>query len=290
MKMNVRSDGASPSKNVRKYDGWGAVATQGNDGEGAVATQVFPGRGVLQGVETYDGNHLPHWTMGHVLYHVCFRLADSVPVEKLREWQNERKAFAELRSDGASPSKEKAELRSDGASPSGSDTQRLKYLYSEKIEKYLDSGYGECLLRSDGALAVVRATIKHDDGKKYHIHAYGIMPNHVHVIVELKEGFLLRDVMQEWKSVSGHRINRMLSRTGALWQPDYYNHIIRTPDEYGFQMNYVFKNNLVESWRLPSNDESGNDGEGAVATQGNDGEGEGNDGEGEGNDGEGAPL
>ena len=211
-----------------------------------------------------------------------------------------------VRSDGASPSKEKAESRSDGASPSGSDTQRLKYLYSEKIEKYLDSGYGECLLRSDGALAVVRATIKHDDGKKYHIHAYGIMPNHVHVIVELKEGFLLRDVMQEWKSVSGHRINRMLSRTGALWQPDYYNHIIRTPDEYGFQMNYVFKNNLVESWRLPSNDESGNDGEGegndgegAVATQGNDGGGEGddgegavatqgNDGEGEGNDGEGA--
>ena len=27
--------------------------------DGAVATHGFPGRGVLYGVETYDGNHLP---------------------------------------------------------------------------------------------------------------------------------------------------------------------------------------------------------------------------------------
>ena len=215
----------------------GYVATQG-----ALATHAFPGRGVLHGVEAYDGNHLPHWTMGHVLYHVCFRLADSVPAAKLREWQDERKALAKM-----------------CASPSEADLQRFRYLHSEKMEKYLDSGHGECLLRSDGVLAVVVATIKHDDGKKYHVHAFGIMPNHAHVIVGIKEGFLLRDVMQEWKSVSGHRINRMLGRTGALWQPDYYNHIIRTPEEYEYQMNYVFKNNLVGSWRMSSNDNVFND-------------------------------
>ena len=38
-KAELRSDGVSPSKNVRKYDGEGAVATQGYDGGGAVATR-----------------------------------------------------------------------------------------------------------------------------------------------------------------------------------------------------------------------------------------------------------
>ena len=109
MNVNVRSDakerndGASPSNDDILADG-----------EGAVVTQVFPGCGVLQGVETYDGNHLPHWTMEHALYHVCFRLADSVPEEKLREWLEERNAFAKMRSDGASPSE--------------SDMQRLRFL------------------------------------------------------------------------------------------------------------------------------------------------------------------
>ena len=123
-------------------------------------------------------------------------------------------------------------------------------LYSENVEKYLDSGHGACLLRSDGALAVVTETLNHDDGVKYRIHAYGVMPNHVHVIVEPFDGVSLRTVVQEWKSVIGHHINRLLGRSGALWQADYYNHIIRTAREYGFQMDYVFRNNVVASWRL----------------------------------------
>jgi len=221
----VRNDGALAVVNGRD-----------RDGEGVVATHLFPGRGVLRGVEAYDGNHLPHWTKVRCVYHVCFRLADSVPAEKLREWEEEREAFAEMQKRGVA-------LNDD-------DVQRLRYLYSENVEKYLDSGHGACLLRSDGALAVVTETLDHDDGVKYRIHAYGVMPNHVHVIVEPFDGVSLRTVVQEWKSVIGHRINRLLGRSGALWQADYYNHIIRTAREYGFQMDYVFRNNAVASWRL----------------------------------------
>ena len=76
------------------------------------------------------------------------------------------------------------------------------------------------------------------------------MPNHIHVIVELTEGTLLQNVLQTWKSSSSHLINKALERHGRLWHADYYNYIIRTPQEYAFQVSYVFRNNKVCSWRL----------------------------------------
>ena len=53
------------------------------------------------------------------------------------------------------------------------------------------------------------------------------------------------NIVQTWKSVSSHRINKLLGRKGALWQSDYYNHIIRTPGEYANQLGYVLSNNMV---------------------------------------------
>ena len=194
-------------------------------------------------VKTTRGNQLPHWTAEGVIYHICFRLADSVPMEKQKEWIEERRAFAEKRRAGIVFSDE--------------DIARLRYLYSEKIEKYLDSGYGSCLLRGDRSkiaegrvLAVVRDTIFYNDGKTYRIHAYGIMPNHIHVCVEIFAAQDVAKIVQAWKSTLAHRINRLLGRMGDLWQTDYYNHIIRTAREYEFQMRYIRGNDGVEGWRF----------------------------------------
>ena len=214
----------------------GSVLSVG-DGGGAVVTQggiPLPGER-LTGVEVGVGNHLPHWTIGRAIYHVCFRLFDSVPASKLAEWESER-ANLKLQQQA-------------GGVLSSEEIARLKYLYSEKVEKYLDSGWGSCLLRNDGALAVVKETLLHDNGSVYHLHAYGIMPNHVHVAVEINDRQGLAQIVQAWKSVSAHRINRLLGRRGELWQADYYNHIIRTAREYAFQMEYVYRNDLLCSWR-----------------------------------------
>ena len=170
--------------------------------------------------------------------------------------------------------------------------QRMKYLYSENVEKYLDSGYGECILANQGIDRIIRETLWHDalrcdgahavdntgtpdagggvatqtphmrcDGAhavgscggatqaKYRLHAYGIMPNHVHVIVEALGDNRIGDIVQVWKSVSSHRINKRLGKSGSVWQRDHYNHIIRTAKEYAYQINYVFNNNAVCSWR-----------------------------------------
>lgn len=70
-------------------------------------------------------------------------------------------------------------------------------------------------------------------------------------------------VMQTLKSVSSHRINKQLGRRGAVWQADYYSHIIRTAEEYSHQIWYVgVKNAGVYGWSR----DVACDGEGTAAT------------------------
>ena len=52
----------------------------------------------------------------------------------------------------------------------------------------------------------------------------------------------MKKTLHYWKSISSHRINKLLNRTGPLWHSDSYNHIIRTSREYYNQIWYVWNN------------------------------------------------
>ena len=165
---------ATPAPQGRGGLATSGPATSAVQGRGGLATSAgfFPGkdRRYWSDIDVYQGEALPRWSMGRAIYHICFRLADSVPQAKLREWEAAREEFRLKRRNGEVLSED--ELR------------KLKNLYSENIERYLDSGYGECLLRESGVADLVVQTLLHDNGKSYVIHAVGIMPNHVHVIAE----------------------------------------------------------------------------------------------------------
>ena len=165
---------ATPAPQGRGGLATSGPATSAVQGRGGLATSAgfFPGkdRRYWSDIDVYQGEALPRWSMGRAIYHICFRLADSVPQAKLREWEAAREEFRLKRRNGEVLSED--ELR------------ELKNLYSENIERYLDSGYGECLLRESGVADLVVQTLLHDNGKSYVIHAVGIMPNHVHVIAE----------------------------------------------------------------------------------------------------------
>lgn len=196
------------------------------------AAPYFPGNDISssRSVHKFQGKLVPHWEASLVTYHLCYRLADSVPVVQLQEWMSERRRLKNI------VLQEQRELTVD-------ELLYLNKLFSEKIEHYLSSGYGECVLKDDEAAIIVKSTLEHDNEQLYLLHAWCIMPNHVHVIFHiLDEETSLSDIIQAWKSVSSHRINRLLHRKGDLWQADCYNHIIRTHEEYVNQLDYVWNN------------------------------------------------
>ncbi len=71
-------------------------------------------------------------------------------------------------------------------------------------ERLLDSGHGECLLRQAECAQCVEDSLLHADGAQYRLLAWCVMPNHVHAVIEQIEGSPLGDIIQSWKSVSGH--------------------------------------------------------------------------------------
>ena len=79
----------------------------------------------------------------------------------------------------------------------------------------------------------------------YHLHAWVIMPNHVHVIFQpLAE---MSKVMRWLKGRTARLSNRILGRTGTtFWQDESFDHWIRSPEELQDLIAYI-ENNPVKA-------------------------------------------
>ena len=176
-----------------------------------------------------QGANLPHWTQHGAIYSVVFRLADSLPQQVLDEWIAER---SELEKKAASPN----------SKLSPENLARLQELHSEKIQKHLDAGYGECLLRDPAVAKIVADAIQRFDGDRYHLLAWCIMPNHVHCVLEPLSGVELSDILHSWKSFTAHAANKLLGRNGPFWQKESYDHLIRDETDLSHSIEYVWNN------------------------------------------------
>lgn len=175
------------------------------------------------------GENLPHWQCNHAIYHITFRLADSMPRSVRDRLLRERECLIE-------------NTKQHGKEFSEEMEREAQYLYSEQIEKYLDAGYGKCYLRKAEIAKLVANSLTHFDNIRYRLHAWCIMPNHVHVIAEAMLKNDLSKIVHSWKSYTAHRANELLGLSGSFWQPDAYNHIIRSKKEYDFQIQYTWEN------------------------------------------------
>ncbi len=134
-----------------------------------------------------------------------------MPAGRLQTWRLERDRWLTCNPPPHTPEQER-EFRS---------------LWTVRIENWLDAGHGSCLLRCPETQAIVEGVMRYGDGSMYGLGDYVIMPNHVHVLVRLSDGIELSDVTGIWKATSARRINRLLSRTGRLWQDESFDHVVR---------------------------------------------------------------
>ncbi|HLP00053.1 MAG TPA: transposase [Fimbriimonas sp.] len=178
----------------------------------------------LEDIKKRQGDLLPHWTAERGIYHVTFRLADSLPSTVLQSFMTERDDL----------------LRQKNLSKD--DYDRLQYLASERIEEYLDSGAGECFMKQPPIAEIVSSAVQHFDGDRYRLHAWCVMPNHVHLVLEPLGKEELSKTIHSIKSFTANKVNQALCRKGAVWQPEYYDHLIRNEAAYHRVVDYVLKN------------------------------------------------
>lgn len=178
--------------------------------------------------------NLPHWTANGSIYWITFRLADSIPQSKLNQWKSEREQWLQLH-----------------PQPWDSGTlAEYQHNFGDRLEMWLDRGYGSCSLRNPECRELVRQSIMKCHGTRHQLHHGVIMPNHVHLLLEPFEGESLAKLLQGMKGGSSFKCNQISGKTGRFWMQESYDHIVRDRDEYAHFVRYIRSNPLKAKLRL----------------------------------------
>jgi len=157
----------------------------------------------------HSRGYLPHLDAPGLIQAVTFRLADALPASVLKAWRMEDLEDEAMR---------------------------------RRVAAYLDSGRGSCCLGDPRAARVVADHLLTFKGERYRLHAWVVMPNHVHAVVETFDGWPLGNVVGYWKGSSARAINRVLGLEGRLWQPGYFDRYIRDEEHLHRAVLYVVEN------------------------------------------------
>jgi putative transposase len=68
------------------------------------------------------------------------------------------------------------------------------------------------------------------------------MPNHVHAIVQFRNGFDLSIVGQSWMRYTARQINPKIGSSGAFWEAEPFDHLLRTEEQFIWTQEYVAQN------------------------------------------------
>jgi putative transposase len=91
---------------------------------------------------------LPHWRQDGTIYFVTFHLADSLPQERLEWLRREKECWLRLNPEPHSC------------------IQREEYhrRFTTAVDRWLDAGYGRCILARPDCNAAMESTLMHFDG------------------------------------------------------------------------------------------------------------------------------
>jgi|GEM_PF-19037 len=178
---------------------------------------------------------LPHWDLPGATQFVTFRLSDSIPREGLERWESERAEWLAMRGIDLQRKGEPAPV--DELTPE----HRREYMqrFGDWFLDELDRGHGECVLRDPANAEIVVEALRFFDGQRYDLGDFVIMPNHVHLLVVLRDDNRLAEVLHSWKRHAARQINARMGRAGQLWQTERFDHIVRSRQQLERLRDYI---------------------------------------------------
>ena len=186
----------------------------------------------------YYRRRLPHIQIAGSTYFVTFRLINSLPKEALEKLAEESERIKKL-------------------SPDQIDLAQRRWF--GKFDDFLDRVLcGEVFLKNEQVADLVAEALHYRDGKVYTLEAFTVMPNHGHLVctpLEKENGEFnsLAEILQSLKRHTARQSNLILSRSGAFWQDESYDHIVRDQAELERIIKYVLYNpvkaGLIDDWK-----------------------------------------
>lgn len=206
-------------------------------------------------MKTFYRRNLPHIQPLGASFFITFRLVNSVPVAAASNLSE--KYYQKL-----AQSKFIQDLHKRNV-----EIFNLRKRYLEELDDVLHKiKTGPHFLRDGEIIRIIGTEIKKYDGILYHLIAYSIMSNHVHLVIdtgaqieniendeELIQKYLSLDkILQKIKGATSRYINLYLSKTGQLWHRESFDIYIRNEKMLENVINYTLQNpvkaGLVKSW------------------------------------------
>ncbi|EMI46808.1 transposase [Rhodopirellula sp. SWK7] len=199
-------------------------------------------------MEQLHRRSLPHWFKPGAAYFVTYRLSGTLPVSVVEELKATKDRL----------------LKARWRRPFLEHRRHAHKVLFSQYDKYLDQASAIEWLRDPAVASMIRQNLFHHDGEKYHLHAYCIMPNHVHVVLAPSPKFIedstrssyavgeafdkgspLSRIMHSLKSYTANEANKLLERSGRFWQPESYDHWIRDEEEMERVVSYICSNPIA---------------------------------------------
>jgi type I restriction enzyme R subunit len=182
--------------------------------------------------------NMPHLDMpGHLTF-VTFRLADSMPRDVVEKWHDEIEVWLKEHDLGGRTVEEV--LNADKIDDSLKN--ELRKFKNRKWHGHLDDCFGDCILRKPQPRKLVKESLLHFDGKRYDLERFVLMPNHVHLLIQMRQGFLLRKQLTETMRYTGRQVNALLKQEGDFWQSEPFDHVVRSDVQFEYLQRYIAEN------------------------------------------------
>ena len=177
----------------------------------------------------HSRGYLPHIKVAGAAYFVTFRLADSLPREVVIRLKEQR---GDLLSRAASERHDERKTQ-----------QALNEWYAAEVDSLLDRHGGAACLRDPRVANLVSTALRYFEQERYTLHAWCVMPNHVHVVLRPLGHHALDAILHSWKSYTAREGNKLLNRVGEpFWQHESYDHWIRDDADLARCCRYTEEN------------------------------------------------
>jgi len=87
-----------------------------------------------------------------------------------------------------------------------------------------------------------KVLFEYRDAGKFHLHAFAVMPNHVHLLITVPEGMTLERVMQLIKGGFSYQAGKLFGLRSAIWQKSFVDRRVRDLREYENFHEYIHQN------------------------------------------------
>jgi len=177
----------------------------------------------------------PHWSQAGAIVYITFRTIDSIPKEVLIRWEREKNEWMRFRGHIGHWSDLLPSL-------SLADQEMFQQEFSNARDVCLDECHGRCVLRESHLSNIVADSLLHFDGVRYCMGDFVVMPNHVHLLASFPDEDQMRKQCESWTHYTAVQIHRFLGEKGHFWQPEPFDHLVRSVEQYEYLRKYIEDN------------------------------------------------